>query len=205
MRADSCGIFRIGPCQGIRMCFDLSVFGLQSPTVPANYSVVMEVLHDDRGKEISKRPYDVPEFGLLGQGYPLASYRPVEPNRRKQFLEWTFTPACDAGSPAVAGIIASTHNDKGMFPSNVDNEIGRASWSWPEGPLSKQKLASYNLFDPSRALFQRGAHMPLMIYNGGSNETRRSPEALRRRAKCRRTRLDMGQEAINESRLSNSR
>ena len=28
VRADSCAIFRIGPCQGIRMCFDASVFGL---------------------------------------------------------------------------------------------------------------------------------------------------------------------------------
>ena len=31
VRVDSCGIFRIGPCQGIRMCFDSSVFGLTPP------------------------------------------------------------------------------------------------------------------------------------------------------------------------------
>ena len=50
VRADSCAIFRIGPCQGIRMCFDASVFGLVSPTLPANCSMVMETVRDDEGK-----------------------------------------------------------------------------------------------------------------------------------------------------------
>ena len=41
VRADSCAIFRIGPCQGIRMCFDASVFGLVSPHVAS------KLLHGD--------------------------------------------------------------------------------------------------------------------------------------------------------------
>ena len=106
----------------------------------------------------------------------------MEPKRREQFVEWTLTPAFDALSPAVAGIIRSTKDDKAMFPFKVDTSIGSTSWSWPEGPLSKQKLASYELFDPDRELFKRGAHMPLMIYMGGSNEARRSKDALKRRA-----------------------
>ena len=50
VRADSCAIFRIGPCQGIRMCFDAFVFGLESPTLPPNCSMVMEIVRDDEGK-----------------------------------------------------------------------------------------------------------------------------------------------------------
>ena len=50
VRADSCAIFRLGPCQGIRMCFDASVFGLPSPELPPNCSMVMEILRDENGK-----------------------------------------------------------------------------------------------------------------------------------------------------------
>ena len=59
---------------------------------------------------------------------------------------------------------------------------GAESWSWPEGSLSKPKLASFDRFDPQREFFKRGAHFPLMIYIGGSNESRRSKDALKRRA-----------------------
>ena len=182
VRADSCAIFRIGPCQGIRMCFDASVFGLQSPALPKNCSMVMEILRDNEGKEIERRPYGVPRMGVLGQGFPLASYRPLEPKRREKIVQWTFTHAFDALSPAVAGIIQCTRDDKDMFPSTVDNSIGSESWSWPEGPISKQKLASYDLFDPHRQFFQRGAHMPLMVYMGSSSESRRSKGARARRS-----------------------
>ena len=82
-------------------------------------------------------------MGVLGQGFPLASYRPVEANRRAQFVKWTMTPAFDALSPAVAGIIECTKSDKAMFPFEVDTSIGSETWTWPEGPVSKQKLASY--------------------------------------------------------------
>ena len=54
-KADSCGIFCIGPCNGVRMCFDASVFGMQPPTLPATCSMVMEIICDEHGKEIEKR------------------------------------------------------------------------------------------------------------------------------------------------------
>ena len=66
VRADSCAIFRLGPCQGIRMCFDASAFGFNSPTLPSNCSMVMETLRDENGKEIQKRPHPVPKFCFLG-------------------------------------------------------------------------------------------------------------------------------------------
>ena len=181
-RADSCGIFRLGPCQGIRMCFGASVFGLASPPLPANCSMVMEILRDADGKEIEQRQYAVPKLEIMGQGYALTSYRPLETKRREQFVKWTMTPAFDALSPAVAGIIECTKSDKAMFPYKADTTIGSESWTWPEGPMSKQKLASYERFDPDKELFKRGAHMPLMIYIGSSKDTRRTPKSLAKRA-----------------------
>ena len=50
VRADSCGISRLGPCQAVRMCFDASAFGLTSPTLPSNCSMAMEILRDENGK-----------------------------------------------------------------------------------------------------------------------------------------------------------
>ena len=61
-RADSCAIFRLGPCQGIRMCFDAPALGIRSPELPPSCSMVMETVRDGDGKEIDKRGYEVTEF-----------------------------------------------------------------------------------------------------------------------------------------------
>ena len=168
-RVASCGIFRLGPCQGIRMCFDASVFGFASPPLPANCSMMMEILRDEDGKEVERRRYAVPKYGIMGQGLSLWSYaRHLEDNRREQFVKWTMTPAFDALSPEVAGIIECATAGKRMFPYGVDTSIGSKSWTWPEGPISKQKLASYKGFEEN---FRYGAHMPLMIHIGNSYDT----------------------------------
>ena len=181
VRADSCGIFRIGPCQGIRLCFDASTFGIESPTMPANCPMMMEIQRDEHGREILRRRHPVPKFALLGQGFPLSAYRPLEAARRHKFVMWTFSLVFDVGSSAVAEIMDSANSDRGMFPSRPDTSIGSDSWRWSEGPISKQKLPSYELFDPQRELFKRGAHMPLTVYIGNSSEARRSVNAMRRR------------------------
>ena len=53
-KSDSCGIFRVGPCQGIRMCFDASVFNIEQPELPANCRLVDKVEKDDKGREKSE-------------------------------------------------------------------------------------------------------------------------------------------------------
>ena len=73
-RADSCGIFILGPCHGVRMCYDPSVFGLLPPELPDNCSMMMEILRDDDGNEIDRRRWDVPTISIMGQGEPLAHY-----------------------------------------------------------------------------------------------------------------------------------
>ena len=181
VRVDSCGIFRIGPCRGIRMCFSASVLGIGAPDLPDNCSMVMEIVRDAEGNEIERRGYVVPQLSVLGQGYPLTSYRPSVKERRDKFVAWTCTPVFDASD--VREIIEHKENaDKGMFPFSVNTSMGSESWTWPEGPVSKQKLVSFERFDPKKEFFKRGAHMPLMIYIGDSSETRRSKQALKKRA-----------------------
>ena len=139
------------------MCFDASVFGLKSPALPENCSMAMEILRDNKGKETERRRYGVPKMGGVGQGFPFKSYRPLS-WRREQFVEWTFTHAFESTfthalevNPAVAGIHTCTKDDKAMFPLGVDNSIGAASWSWPENQISKQNLAPYEQFDPTKS------------------------------------------------------
>ena len=114
VRADSCGIFRIGPCQGVRLCFDASAFGLQFP-MRETCSMVMEIVRDAEGNEIERRRYHIPQFQLLGQGYQLTSYRPQETERREQFVKWTFTPVFEDGSPAMAAIKHSATHDLSLL------------------------------------------------------------------------------------------
>ena len=116
MRADSCAIFRIGHCQGIRMLFDVSVCWVRIPTLPAMCSMVMETVRDDEGQPLEQRPCGVPRMGVYAHWYPLASCRPGERTRRGQFVQWTFTPVFDAPSPAVAGIIERARVVKSMSP-----------------------------------------------------------------------------------------
>ena len=59
--------------------------------------------------------------------------------------------------------------------------MGAASWNWPSAPQSKQKLVDFDHFDPQRQLFQKGAHMPLVIYIGAHSDTRRKPASILRR------------------------
>ena len=166
VRAESCGIFRIGPCEGIRICFGPSVWGLCAPEMLPNCAMMMETVRDNEGKEVETRRYSDTRMNFEGSGYPLTSYKPSDSLRREQFVQWLFTLVFDPTTPAVAGIIASATNNKGMFPFKVDTSIGSASWMWPKAPLSKQKLASLEKFDPQRELFKAGAHMPLMIFMG---------------------------------------
>ena len=42
MRADSCGIFCIGPWTGVRLIYDCALFGIDPPPRTANNSMVME-------------------------------------------------------------------------------------------------------------------------------------------------------------------
>jgi len=98
------------------MCFDASVFGIETPQLPSNCSMVMEILLDNEGKVIEQRQYAVPRLGFWGQGFPLTTYKPTAPERREKLVAWTCTPVFKQRAPAVAEIIQRTSEDKARFP-----------------------------------------------------------------------------------------
>ena len=40
VKSDSCGIFRVGPCRGVRMCYDASALGVTQTPLPDNCKIV---------------------------------------------------------------------------------------------------------------------------------------------------------------------
>ena len=181
LTTDTSAIFRVGPCKGIRMCFDASVFGFTSPKLPTTCSMVMEKLRDPKGKAIGKRKYLAPNVYSRCHGIPLTSYHPREPQRRERFVLNTFTPVFDEDSPAVAEMKACAIN-KELFPFGVDTSTGSFSWSLPEDVPSKQKLADAREFDPDGQLLNQGIHAPLMIFMGAG--IKRKPEKKERKGKA---------------------
>ena len=95
----------------------------------------------------------------------------------QKHVQWTFAPALAPDSSAMAEIMGSV-KDKQLFPFGVDVAMGLKTWEWPAMPVSKQKLCDYKKFDPHASFFNRGAHMPTMIYLGKSSDTRRKPDKI---------------------------
>ena len=58
MYTDSCGVFLIGPWEGVRLCYDCSVFDLPPPTRTTNNSMVMEQVKNVADNSIDKRQYE---------------------------------------------------------------------------------------------------------------------------------------------------
>ena len=69
-----------------------------------------------------------------------------------------------------------------MFPHAVDTTMGIESWDWHALPPSKQKLCDVEQFDPYSVFFRKNAHMPQLVFLGEHNSTRRSTDAILRRA-----------------------
>ena len=84
-------------------------------------------MRDQIGIIIDRHPYAVRHVGVLGQGYPLASYRPLNAMYIDQFIQLTFTPACERDSPAVAEVINLARTQRTAFPFSVDSNIGLES------------------------------------------------------------------------------
>ena len=143
---------------------------------------MQEIVRDEHGKEIERRPWEVPVFDYEGQGFALKHYRPLAVQRRNTFVHWSCAPALHQDDYAVADIIISTQLDKDMFPWQVNTAIGSRSWLWPTLPLLKQKQVNVNMFDPFKVMSTKGAHMPLMLFMGMPSDTRRTPKATQRRA-----------------------
>ena len=75
-RIDSEAILIIGPCSGVRMIYDCSIFGLRPPTRPESWSKIEYISRDEQGKETKRESFKLVEFAGHGQGYPLTAYHP---------------------------------------------------------------------------------------------------------------------------------
>ena len=182
VRADSCGMFHIGPCTGIRLCLCPSLCGISVDPRPDHCSMMMKTLPDSEGKgKQTQEPYSLPKFDKIGQGFPLTSYLPKVDEQKEAFLKWTFTVALSPLSSVVTDNVKLARDNRRWFPFPLDTTIGKESWNWPALPPFRQKLVSTELFDPQERFFHRGAHMPLMGFIGSSGDNRRTPEAQRRR------------------------
>ena len=146
--------------------------------MPESYSMVMETVCNAAGEEVEKRNFAVPKSHLRGQGFPIDSYRPEKTNLREMYVKWSFEPVLNPFSPAVAGI-TSLFQDKSAFPFGKPEDIGAPSYEWPEDSRSKQKLAKLEKFDrlDDKKMWEKGAHMPLMIFVGANRDSRRSPKS----------------------------
>ena len=168
LTVDDSAIFRIGPCKGIRMCFDASVFGFgywHQDWLPPTYSMVMEKMRNRSGKVIGQRKYVPPTVHSSAMGLPITSYQPIQLERRNQFVLNTFTPVSVHNTSAVAEMQELTiHEDESC---RVDTSLGSFSWYSPEDVLSKQKLVDPTDFDPNGLLACQGIRPPLMIFMSG--------------------------------------
>ena len=65
-RIDSCAMILIGPCEGIRMTDDCSVWGIEAPERPSRAWRSMElVTTDDKGREIEREPFKIRLFSII--------------------------------------------------------------------------------------------------------------------------------------------
>ena len=114
MMVDSCGIFVIGPWTGVRLNYDCSLFNIDPPERTPNNSMVMEVIREERGQEIQRRPFPAHKYFIVKtdkvQGYPLTSYLPKN-KAKEQIVRWTFDCVEDKES-AVAEQKAATEKNK---------------------------------------------------------------------------------------------
>jgi hypothetical protein len=177
MMVDSCGMFVIGPWQGVRLIYDCSLFEIVAPYRTNNNSMVMEHITDEAGNFIEARRYEAHQYTIADteqvQGYPLKSYMPKNKSQ-EALIRWTFDCVADQDEEsAFAEQKAAMKKIPHMYPAANFN-FGAASWNWPQMAICSQKLVRQDKFDPEETYFARGAHMPLMLFIGEKNKTRRS-------------------------------
>ena len=145
--------------------------------------MVMEIIRDTEDKEVDRRPWQPHDYWIEDpsqvQGYPLESYLPKN-KAKHNFIRWTFD-CVENRESAVAEQRRATKKNASLYPDDKSS-FAAASWDWPEMPISIQKLINPRQFN-AETYFSRGAHMPVMLFIGEKNKTRRSPEAEARRAR----------------------
>ena len=145
--SDSCGIFRVGPCRGVRMCYDASVFGVTQTPLPDNCRKVDRIVKNEKGQDRNLGPYPI-EAHHDGQGYHISTFQPKQPLRRNKLIENSFTPALQWNAAAQLEMVRLAP-DQAYFPFGINPSMGDYSWDLPMVKISKQKPCKFQLFDHS--------------------------------------------------------
>ena len=97
VNSDTCGIFIIGPFEGIRYAYGAEVFGLRPANLDHENRKVQRFYVDNEGRPVHSEDWEIPTESR-GQGCPITSYLPSigcpleqSPNKMK-FLRWSFQP-----------------------------------------------------------------------------------------------------------------
>jgi hypothetical protein len=143
MFVDSCGVFVIGPWQGVRLIYDCSLFDIDAPERTNNNSMVMEQIQDNDGQVVARERYKVHEYSIASQeqvqGYPISSYMPKN-KAKDNFVRWAFDCVQDRDESAVAEQMQAMKSDPKLYP-DAQFSVAEDSWNWPPMPPANSKIS----------------------------------------------------------------
>ena len=176
VKSDSCGIFVIGPAEGIHYAFGPDQVGLQRPELPQEHSITLKCQKDKDGHPYGERHEPEVPYMRKGPGSSLASYLP---DRR--------TPL--RGSPVKQLFVLNS-----LSPCTIDTDpivfsdiwpgnelMGQHTWNWAVLPRLIHKPLECKIFDPTDNMVKKGAHVPLWVVLKTNKTGHRSDKAIVRR------------------------
>ena len=172
----------------INLPFDCSVLGVPAPERGENFQPTRKSVKDSQGKPTQQTiPYElstVPRMPKASIGHPLKSFHPSDEKRRNLFVRQSFivSMAGELECAAVAEMTSVARSDTGAFKRPPNPTVAQDTFKWEQGDHYKNKPCDFSRFDPDFSLIRAGAHVPLLVYVGGSLEARRSPKAQTKRA-----------------------
>ena len=161
------GIFRLGPCDAIQLCYHSNVFGFSAPAGSFDLTYFGDE-ENESDSEPLQRPY--PEVEPFPHQFNARHFKTcvnAHPRRRELFMKNTFTPVFGEETPAMAEMQAFSNN-KEMFPHGVSTSMGGFSWFLPQDVASEQKVGC---FDTSS--YALGSCVPVMIFMGKEEPEKR--------------------------------
>ena len=153
------GIFRLGPCDAIQLCYHSNVFGFSAPAGS------FEFYFGDEENESDSRPLQrqylaLERFPHRFRAHNFKACVNAHPRHRELFMKNTFTPVLYEETPAMAQMQAFS-SDEAMFPHGVSTSMGGFSWFLPQDVASEQKVGLVDISPDAYA-----ASVPLMIFMG---------------------------------------
>ena len=161
------GIFRIGPCDGIHMCYNSSVFGFSAPAGSFDFSYLWEEENESESEHLILKYHEVQPFSLLFNARHFKECVRAYPSRREQFMINTFTPVFGVQSRAMAEMQALGSN-KEMFPHGVSTSMGDFSWCLAHDLASEQRVGRFGT-----SYYALGSSVPVMIFMGKEDPEKR--------------------------------